>query len=93
MITILSTETKRLILRSPLQSDLPAINDCLSNDRISFIGGTLDDVGKLRTRSAALAKRLSATFEKNHYFRKYECRAYRHPAGGLPQKATQSETN
>lgn len=48
MITIPSIETKRLTLRAPFESDLPTMNAYLSKDRMSFIGGTFDDIGTWR---------------------------------------------
>ena len=179
MIAIPHIETKRPTLLANLESNLHAMNDYLSKNRMSFITGPFDDVGTWRTqfaslghwllcdfgiwhseqresgkmvgavsflhhfdwpetelgwnvhqvfkgkavpyeaalaarrygqthlntngvisfidpvktRSAALANRLSAPFEKNHYRRKYECHVYRHPVGDPPQKAIQSETN
>ena len=45
------------------------------------------------TRSAALAKRLGATFVKTHFLSEYECHVYRHPLGEAPKKATQLEAN
>jgi RimJ/RimL family protein N-acetyltransferase len=165
MIDIPRIQTERLILRAPLESDLPAMNDYLSKDRMSFIGGPFDDVSAWRallgtlghwnlrgfgfwhlehresgkmagavgflhhfdwpetelgwnvhhdfegqgiaheaalaarkygqahlnldgvisfidpanTRSAALAKRLGATFEKTYCLRGHDCHIYRHP--------------
>ena len=167
MIAIPSTETKNLTLLPHFESDLHAMNDYLSEERISFITGPFNDVGTWRTllasiiehresgemagavrflhhfdwpetnlswnvhhdfkctgvayetaliaqpygktffringmisfinaantRSAMLAKRLRATFEKTHFLRKYEPHFYRHPLGDPPKKATQSETN
>ena len=54
MIAIPSKETNRLTLRTPMKSDLPAMDDYLSKDRISFIDGPLDDVGTWRTLLASL---------------------------------------
>jgi len=57
------------------------------------ISGVISFIDAANTRSAALAKRLGATFEKTDCLRKYDCHVYRHPTGHPTKKATQSETN
>ena len=57
------------------------------------INGVISSLDPANTRSAALAKRLGATFEKTYFLKEYECHVYRHPLGEQPKKATQLETN
>lgn len=57
------------------------------------ISGVIRFIDPANTRSAALAKRLGATFEKTHFLREYECHAYNHLLGDPPKKVTQLEMN
>lgn len=57
------------------------------------INGVISSLDPANTRSAALAKRLGATFEKTHFLREYECNVYRYPVGDPPKKATLLEAN
>ena len=179
MIVVPCIETGHLILRSSLEIDLPAMNDYLSEDCISFIGSPFDEVGKWRallgplghwhprsfgfwdvkhrknrktagtvgflhhferpepelswnvhhdfegkdmaheatlaarrygenhldlravirfidpasTRSAALARRPGAEFEKSFRLGEHDCHVDGHPKGEPSQRVTQPETN
>ena len=48
MIDIPRIETGHLILSSPLEIDLPAMNDNLTKNGMSFIGSPFDEVGEWR---------------------------------------------
>ena len=62
MIAIPHIETKRPTLLANLESNLHAMNDYLSKNRMSFITGPFDDVGTWRTQFASLGHCLLCDF-------------------------------